>query len=52
MRVVNDKEKKKAFFTSLGSPKARFRGAGRGGVWKTGSDGKTIREKGLLTGLG
>jgi hypothetical protein len=28
--VVNDKEKKKAFFTSLGSPKARFRGAGGG----------------------
>jgi hypothetical protein len=50
MRVVNDKGKKKAFFTGLGSPNARFSGAG--GTWKNGSDGKTIREKGLLTGLG
>ncbi len=48
--MVNDK-KKKAFFPGLGSQKARFRGAG-GGAWKNGSDGKTIREKGLLTGLG
>ncbi len=30
MRVVNDK-KKKAFFPGLGSPKARFRGAGAEG---------------------
>jgi len=34
MRVVNDKKKKKAFFTGLGSPKARFRGSGRGGLGK------------------